>query len=95
VVIEVHELVIEQALVTVANANNLQALVEARPRDRADGRVHAGGVAAGSEDSNAFHKEGASTLWISGIPWGVDLFQIWPESKSLVFWLAYESRCQN
>ncbi len=57
VVVEVHELVVEQPLVTVADADDVEALVEARAGDGPDGRIHAGGIAAGSEDCYALHKK--------------------------------------
>ena len=57
VVVEIEELLVKQALVPVANADDGESLVDPGPRDGADGRVHAGGIAAGGEDCNAFHNK--------------------------------------
>ena len=43
-IVEIHELVVEKSLVAIADADDLQTLVEPGAGDGADGRIHAGGI---------------------------------------------------
>ena len=53
--IERADLIVDQALKALPHAVDGHALIEGAARDGANGRIHAGGVAAAGQDRNAFH----------------------------------------
>ena len=59
--IQRHELLVENTLIAVLDAHNLNAETDSGPDNGPDGGVHAGGVTSGSDDTNAL-QHGARTM---------------------------------
>ncbi|OPZ85445.1 MAG: hypothetical protein BWY76_01411 [bacterium ADurb.Bin429] len=49
------EIALDQALITVADADHLHPRADARADDGADGGIHAGGIAPAGEHCDTFH----------------------------------------